>query len=267
MQGVGLEPQSHACEAVRKIKPNCKSVTGFYVSRKGRKLIFESKLERDAYILLDFEPCVKDVIAQPLCWKFHRIGNYIPDCSIIMALGQTIAEIKHESELVEAWPKLSVKYFAANNYCLSNGLKFGFVTDAFVYHPRYRLGILKQIRFLGSAKDANDYVQNQLVNILQSEGPTTIKSLAEEIDAQLDYAQRIGEICKLLCRGSAQVVKTPTPHLPDCVISAPEYNTAEESCARVISFEQLLERIRTHPYRHLSRGGLFAELWKPRKDS
>ncbi len=245
---------SSSNEPARKIRPNYRSSTGFYVTRKGKALAFESKQERDALLTLDFDPSVRDLVTQPL-----RIGNYVPDCRIETTFDLTvIVEIKSESELVEKWIELSAKYSAANDYCFAKGFEFVFVTDFYIYYSeQYRLNILKKVRFLGARPEESDeQVQEQLVKLL-GQMPLSVGSLAKKIEAPLDEANRIREICRLLCSGSAHIFKTPTPHLKDCLIS-----TTEEGCdtfrSHVFSFEQMKERLRTHPYRQLEGG--FARL-------
>jgi hypothetical protein len=233
------------------VKPNFRSSTGFYITRTGDALAFESQLERDALLTLDFEPGVRKIFVQPL-----QIEAYVPDCRITLASGRTnIAEIKYESELVEKWSQLYAKYSTADRYCLSEGFGFGFVTDASVYYPeRHRVKVLKKVRFLGNGNGFDDQVQEQLTRDLETNGPMLLSLLASRIDAPLNYPQRVREICRLICSGAAYILKTPSLDLSDSVISdAGSYESASV-CTRVIGFEEMKERIRTHPLQHLQDG-------------
>lgn len=74
----------------RKIKKSYRQVTGALSSRKNSRLISsESTLERDLYILLDFDPLVESFEEQPEIIPYNladgRLSRYTPDCLINLA--------------------------------------------------------------------------------------------------------------------------------------------------------------------------------------
>jgi hypothetical protein len=234
----------------RQIKPNSRSCTGSYVTRDGEALQFESQLERDVLVTLDFDPTVREISVQPF-----QIEGYHPDCEFTRFAQRWICEIKYESELVMKWRDLLCKYSKAHEYCVSKGLMFGFITDASVYFPeRHRVSLLKQIRFLGNGNDFDEQVQEQLANKLVKSGPILISSLARQIEAPLSPARRVREICRLICSGVACVLKTQTLNLADCVISRAVSDESLAARTSIIGFEEMTERIQTHPFQHLQDG-------------
>lgn len=240
-------------QPVRKVRANSRSVTGFYLSRRGEKLEFESQLERDAYVFLDFDVCVCRIVTQPI-----RIARYVPDCLVeTTSHGKFIAEIKYERELVMRWSELADTYSHANDYCVAEGLTYGFITDASIYAERWRLPLLKQVRFISQqpTNEEDSSLQKQLVAIL-SKGPLAIASLAQKLDEPLDYSAKLREICNLLIASSATVLQTPTPKLADCIVSVAGPNDSHRPSVpnAIVSYSRFLERIKTHPYRYLKGG-------------
>ena len=71
---------------VRKIKTNPFSNTGVFYSQKNQQHIhFESTLERDYYMLLEFEPNVDYYEEQPVKLYFTHYNRqlpYTPDCIV-----------------------------------------------------------------------------------------------------------------------------------------------------------------------------------------
>lgn len=69
---------------VRKIKKSYRSVTGVMTSRKtGRMIASESTLERDLFILLEFDPAIEKFEEQPLRITYDgsdgKVHSYTPD--------------------------------------------------------------------------------------------------------------------------------------------------------------------------------------------
>jgi TnsA-like endonuclease N terminal len=234
----------------REVRPNSMSSTGFYVTTKRNILPFESQLERDAFLFLDFESNVERITSQPL-----RIRDYFPDCEVITNAGnKIIVEIKYESELVEKWSDVFSRFSIENQYCITNGLQFGFITDAVIYRSqRYRLNILKRIKFLGMG-DFDGQVQEQLANELLRRGPTPLSLLVSKIEAPIDEARKVREVCGLVCSGEANILTTQSAKLADCVLSIADSHTRPIGFAAIIGFERMKERIKTHPLRHMKDG-------------
>lgn len=235
----------------RKVRPNRRSVTGIYITRTGEVLEYESQLERDAYLILDFEPSVKRMYTQPLL-----LLNWYPDCLVRTAKQDILVEVKYESELVARWPELSAKYLMLSQQC-PKGLEFRIITDSQVYYPETdRVSLLKKIQFLGRTSDKSHLgaLKEQIDEEIGSSGSTTLRSLAKRINSRLDPVSVIKATCSLLATGVDYAVETPTASLLDCVISFSNNHESDLSSSRLLSFESLEKRILTHPCSRLDGG-------------
>ena len=141
---------------VRKIPKNYRSVTGFFPSVKnGRSMAFESRLERDFFLLLEFDPDVLEYEEQPLVLEEKLAGNklkYTPDC-LITYRGhhphQTIVEVKYRKDLEENKDELLPRFDLAKSYAEENGLAFKVMTDedirgSFLDNCRFIYGFNRQ---------------------------------------------------------------------------------------------------------------------------
>jgi len=236
----------------RKVKPNRRSVTGIYLTRRGEPLEFESQLERDAYLVLNYEPGVESVFAQPML-----IQNRWPDCLISTENDEIFAEIKPEAEILERWSELSVRFSEMRGWCVDHGYGFGVITDINVNRPEgHRVDILKRIEFIGKTSDQAraGALKNQIDEVIQANGPSTFRSLAHRISSQADPVSAIRAACSLLAMGTRYAVATPSPKLLDCVVSFSETHEADLFTNRLMSLETLKERLRTHPCSRVSGG-------------
>lgn len=89
--------------AVRKIKKSYRSATGYLMSRKNnRQIAFESTLEHDFYLFLEFDPSVVSYDEQPFKMKYACDSSnrfYIPDTLVHHDGKPTLYEMKYQSEL------------------------------------------------------------------------------------------------------------------------------------------------------------------------
>ena len=127
---------------VRKIKPSYRSVTGFVVTENKEKVSFESTLERDLLILLDFDDQVKRFEEQPLRIAFEHEGksrSYVPDVRVEFKAEAgkptSLCEVKYRSELKEKWAELKPKFKAAKYYAESRGERFCILTERHIRTP------------------------------------------------------------------------------------------------------------------------------------
>ncbi|RII26339.1 MAG: heteromeric transposase endonuclease subunit TnsA [Geobacter sp.] len=121
---------------VRKIPKSYRSVTGYFPSIKnGRSIAYESKLERDFFLMLEFDRAVVGYEEQP----FHILGTfdgkkfkYTPDCLVSYAAGQPllIAEVKFLKELEEKADEFRPKFDRAEDYARQNGMEFRVFTES-----------------------------------------------------------------------------------------------------------------------------------------
>lgn len=139
--------------AVRKIPKNHLFVTGGYSSRKSEEMdAFESLLEKDYLLLLDFDDTVESFDVQPVRIPVAGVARgYVPDvlvkykpnletCEIRKSL---LAEVKRSDYLEKHAAKYAPKFAAAVAYAESMGWEFRPVDETEIRLPR-----LRNIKFL-----------------------------------------------------------------------------------------------------------------------
>src|SRR5450830_817965 len=138
---------------VRKIPKNHLSVTGSFASRKNGKMGgFESILEKEYLLLLDFDDEVESFEEQPINIPITGIARgYTPDVLVHFRAdsetGQTrpplLTEIKHSSDLKRNAEKYAPKFAAAEQYVAERGWEFRTTTEKEIRTPR-----LANLKFL-----------------------------------------------------------------------------------------------------------------------
>ncbi|MBU1248541.1 MAG: TnsA endonuclease N-terminal domain-containing protein [Proteobacteria bacterium] len=122
---------------VRKIPKNYRNVTGLVFNSKKRKMTaFESTLERDLYIILDFDWCVEDYEEQPVCIEYIDFNGvlrkYTPDVLIKYKNGNQcsvgksymLCEVKYRDELYSGITDFREKFKAACLFAKDQGWVF-----------------------------------------------------------------------------------------------------------------------------------------------
>ncbi|WP_319469992.1 heteromeric transposase endonuclease subunit TnsA [uncultured Pseudodesulfovibrio sp.] len=141
---------------VRKIKSTRRSISGSYVFRGESAIQFESSLERDFLIRLEFNLAVLDVIPQP-CEIPFTDGNgqsrtYTPDFLVYYKMGNSCYANHIRPQLIEVKPeahwranrrKWLLKWKAAYRYAKEKGWFFHIHDES-----RIRDQVYKNIRFL-----------------------------------------------------------------------------------------------------------------------
>ena len=235
---------------MRKVRPNARSPTGFYITRRGEKLEFESELERDAYLLLDYESYVVSMTAQPL-----RIGAHVPDCLVKTISGLSIlVDVKLESEITERWEELSATFLRTNDYFTEFGL-YGFITDMSMHEHRFRLDILKQVSQKGIGEEENQ-LEPQILGVLGEKGILTIGTLLEKLDSALDYKSKMAAICSLIVAGLIILIGTPSARVEETTVGMASKEQSSQNLlpSFLIPYRTLLRRIDSHPLKGLSAG-------------
>lgn len=169
---------------VRKITAGYCNVTSRLPSRKlGRMVDAESTLERDFFLLLEYEDNVAWYEEQPLSIDFDhnkRSKTYTPDALVLRRSQEgefyTLYEIKPRSELFKNWKKLKPKLKAAIKKCASEGWKFKIVTEVEI-----RSQYLKNIEFIELFKQTSspceDALRITLADTLEELGTATPEEL------------------------------------------------------------------------------------------
>ena len=122
---------------VRKIPKNYRSSTGIFQSLKNKSPIsYESLLERDFYLLLEFNHEVQSYEEQPLTTQYtyrNSIYRYTPDCLVQYYPNfnklPCVFEIKFSEELKEKKVFLDAKFFQIEQYLYENDMNFKIFTE------------------------------------------------------------------------------------------------------------------------------------------
>lgn len=173
----------------RKIGLGRRSLTGFLTS--GQKTPgfgpFESSLERDYYILLEFDKKVLAWHPQPFKIPYaaengYRKGKYTPDVAVEYTsidhgtyLDRVeLCEIKYRDELRANWSFLKTRLRAGVRYARNEGWKFRVITETEIRTP-----LLHNAKFFLPYRDRDtdkNYIE-LLENALSDEGISTPGSL------------------------------------------------------------------------------------------
>src|SRR5208337_3510207 len=144
---------------VRKIPKNYRSLTGYFYSVKnGRGINFESSLERDFYLTLEFQDDVLSYEEQPIYIEYQqnrRKKSYPPDCLVTYkdesGKRPLLVEVKFTSELAgKKKEELEEKFSIIKQYAQENGMDFKVITE-----KEIRVGVyVENLKFLYAHKKA-----------------------------------------------------------------------------------------------------------------
>lgn len=134
----------------RTVPKNYRHVTGrVYNSRTRSSSAFESTLERDYLLLLDFDPAVARYEEQPVTLDYSdRNGvqrRYTPDVLVEYADGSfVLCEVKRRDDLSQHWAEYKAKFKAARRYARERGGRFRLISEREIRTPY--LGNVKFLR-------------------------------------------------------------------------------------------------------------------------
>jgi hypothetical protein len=140
---------------VRKIPKNYLSVTGTFSSAKnGKSLGYESLLERDLMILLEFDDTVESFEEQPvkvpLIVNGKKLKPYVPDILIHYvppvsgeARRSVLGEVKQSDDLKKNKAKYALKFEAASRYANERNWDWQIFTEKEIRTP-----LLDNLKFL-----------------------------------------------------------------------------------------------------------------------
>lgn len=173
--------------SVRKIKKSYISCTGYFSSYKNKKQIaFESVLERDFYMLLEFDDNVVYYEEQPMSILYDFIDGknrkYTPDALVTYKDGSKIYyEVKYIKE-INSSDELREKLEYLKEYFHNKlSLKFNIFTDQYI--SKVYLENLKFLyKFAFLPVDINNY--KRIDNILNSEREISIKEILIHISSK-----------------------------------------------------------------------------------
>jgi TnsA-like endonuclease N terminal len=183
----------------RVIPKNSRNVTGRLASRKHRCLIgFESTLEKDCYLLLEFDPQVERFEEQPVIITYDdatgKRHRYTPDGLIRYRRDgsggrpDALGEIKYRHDLREHWLEYKPRFTAASRDAQQRGWRFRLVTAWDVRTPQ-----LNHARFLLRYRhqpvDAQDV--RHVLRTLRALGITQPKTLMQACSGARDRQARL----------------------------------------------------------------------------
>lgn len=144
--------------ATRRIRPNTRSQTGLFWSRKnGRVHVpYESLLEHDFCVNLEFDRSVERFESQPLTIEYRRpsgrrcIGHldYLVVHYAETGLKPAIVDVKTQSDLTQRWDHLEPRFRAACEHAHAHGMLYHIrnerrIRTPFFYNVR---GLLRYLR-------------------------------------------------------------------------------------------------------------------------
>ncbi len=168
---------------VRKIGRSHSSLRGKVFSAKTNQLHdFESALERDYLIILEFDLLIEKFVIQPAEIEYVHEGKtryYTPDVlvfyedyhSVSKKMKPQLTEIKYSDELKRNEKELKPKFDAAEKFAKSKGWTFKVLTEkdirtAYLNNAKFLLGYKK-------VSNTNDGDYLLLKELLQKSGATT----------------------------------------------------------------------------------------------
>lgn len=197
---------------VRKIPKNYRSVTGRFQSLKNdRAIAFESTLERDFFLSLEFDDRVEMYEEQPLTIKDEidgRVISYTPDCLVRHIDGtETLYEVKYVADLEKDAEELAPRFAIAERYVREPNMEFRVVTELDI-----RCTKLENQRFLyGFASPPRDLVSLQDSIAMLLAQPLPLESLLSSLSSErMRQASYIPVIWHLVFTGRLKVdMETP----------------------------------------------------------
>lgn len=129
---------------VRKIPKSFRSVTGRFPSKiNGRCVGYESKLEHDYYLKLEFDRTVASYEEQPLKVAGIVKGisvTYVPDCLVKYKDDKPplLVEVKYQKEIEADDENLQLKLARMREYAEENAIHFQVITEQEVYGTAFR---------------------------------------------------------------------------------------------------------------------------------
>jgi TnsA endonuclease N terminal/TnsA endonuclease C terminal len=176
---------------VRIIPKHYRSLTGLVLNTRTQSMTaFESSLERDFLLLLDFDLDIEYYEEQPVKIVYHdaqgRRRTYTPDVLVRyrpdppQARHPTplLCEVKYRDDLRQHWVEYRPKFRAAGRYAHQHGWRFRLVTDRDVRTP-----YLDNVKFLRSyqMRPINEADRIRLLAALLALGETNPASLLHAI--------------------------------------------------------------------------------------
>ncbi len=174
---------------VRKIPKNYLFVTGGYSSRKNEEMdAFESLLEKDYLLLLDFDDSVEAFEVQPVRVPVAGVPKgyvpdvlvkYCPDLQIGTLRKPSLVEVKTAEDLLRNAEKYAPKFAAARQYAEERGWEFKIIDQNDIRTPR--LANLKFLREYRNVTPSDIEIRTVLECMTGAVGETSSQSLLDAL--------------------------------------------------------------------------------------
>jgi TnsA-like endonuclease N terminal/TnsA endonuclease C terminal len=197
---------------VRKIPKSYCSVTGLVASSKNNRMsAFESTLERDLMLLLEFDFNVLEYEEQPVKIEYEdnngKLHSYIPDLLITYRRDiapakwkkHVLAEVKYRQNLFADWKILKPKFKAARAYAKSKGWDFRIFTDKEIRtHYLTNAKFLLPYRSLPLDQRMIEIILSALDRVVETDPESLLLACSMDL---MEQAQFIPMIWRLICAG------------------------------------------------------------------
>ena len=176
--------------SVRPLKMNRRSLTGYVVLRSGQKAGYESSLERDLLMTLDFDPRVVQIQEQPYTLRYWFDGKERPYTPDVLATFEedgrawtVVYEVKYREDLRENWTLLRPRFCAAVRDCRQKGWRFKIVTEKILRTPQF-----SNVKFLRRhhGQPASERVQASLLALMEQQQTFTPQGLLNALGLEGD---------------------------------------------------------------------------------
>lgn len=177
--------------SVRKIPKNHLCVTGSFASRKnGQMGGFESLLEKEYMLLLDFDDEVESFEEQPVTILVPGVARgYTPDILVRFRANPVtglvpaplLTEVKHSDDIKKNVEKYAPKFVAAEQYAAERGWQFGLTTEKEI--RTVRLANLKFLREYRNIDPSEENCVLILKLIDKTDGTMPLHSLLNHLAA------------------------------------------------------------------------------------
>ena len=186
---------------VRSIPRNYRSLTGRVNNARNQVTVaFESALERDFYLLLDFDSTVASFEEQPVRIDYEYPAGtrrtYTPDVlvyyraepAVVRTPPPALCEVKYREDLRAHWDEYKPKFKAAKRYARQQCWVFRLVTEREIRTP-----YLKNVKFLREYQrrvvDRGDCCR--LLAAMAEQGETDAKALLTKLSPTPDVYARL----------------------------------------------------------------------------
>jgi hypothetical protein len=192
----------------RKPKKTFRSVTGYFPSKKnGRSIFFESTLEKQYFLTLEFDKNVKSYLEQPIKLEYifnNKKTRYHPDC-LVHYIDNTskLIEVKYISDLEENGDEYKARFDIAREYAKSNDMIFDIYTD-----KEHDTQTIRNMQFLYSfsTHPSDNEKEQTIVNILKSNKELSVTNVLKLItDNRFEQAKYLPYIWKLTFENTIKV--------------------------------------------------------------